>query len=278
MGLFGKKKDKKAEAAKVEKKDEPKPTAGSTIEFDADGKPIKAEWARSSKVELDEVETAIDLKARAESRQNVLKMYEEKYGEKLDAPEFSAGLQYEYQLYEDGTYSAKRDLKDVEKAAKAGTEGAAPTEGATKTEGAAPTEAGTKTEGTVEATGTKIEGTEPVKAQAPEKPAAPSFFDPANQIDWVKSGLLCIGVGKPLFPIARLVEYKARKRETWMKALIIVDILTIVEPLSWIWRVPGRIIYEILVWKKKNDAKKAEEEAKAKEAKEAKKAEKASKA
>ena len=277
MGLFGKKKDKKAEA-KAEKKEEPKPTAGSTIEFDADGKPIKAEWARSSKVELDEVETAIDLKARAESRQNVLKMYEEKYGEKLDAPEFSAGLQYEYQLYEDGTYSSKRDLKDVEKAAKAGTEGAAPTEGATKTEGAT-TDAGTKTEGTVEATGTKTEGTETVKTQAPEKPAAPSFFDPDKKIDWLKSSGYCILLGKPMFPIARIVEYKARKPETWMKALIIVDIVTIVEPLSMLfWRLWTRIGYEVYTRMKQSKAKKTEDEAKAKEAKEAKKAEKASKA
>jgi hypothetical protein len=284
MGFFGKKKAKKVEEVPVEKKEEPKPSEGPTLEFDAEGRPIKPEYMRASKVELGTVESAIDLKSRAESRQNILKMYEDRFGEKLDAPEFSAGLNYEYQLYEEGTYSTKRDLKDIEKAAKAGTEGVVPAEGATKVESApATTDAGTKTEGIVEAAatkteavktdGAKTEGTDKpkdvAKVEAPSKPVGPGFFDPEKPIDWQKSALWCIGLGKPFWPIMRYVRYKARKQEGWMKLLLIVDFFTIVEPLSWIWRFPARVGYEIYKMKKKSDAKKAEEAAKAKEARRA---------
>lgn len=284
MGLFGKKKAKKVEVEKVEPKEEAKPSEASPLEFDADGRPIKPDYMRASKVELDQVETAIDLKARAESRQNILKMYEDRFGEKLDAPEFSAGLNYEYQLYEEDTFSSKRDLKDIEKAAKAGTEGAAPAEGATKTEGApAITDAVTKTEGTVEAAGTKTEGakTEAAKtegadkpkaadkAEVPAKPTGPGFFDPEKKIDWETSAKWCIGAGKPFWPIMRYVRYKARKEAGWMKLLWLVDIIILIEIPSWIWRIPARVALWAIAAKKKSDAKKAEEAAKAKEARKA---------
>jgi hypothetical protein len=284
MGLFGKKKAKKVEEAPVEKKEEPKPSEGSTLEFDADGRPIKPEYLRASKVELGSVETAIDLKSRAESRQNILKMYEDRFGEKLDAPEFSAGLNYEYQLYEEGTFSTKRDLKDIEKAAKTSTEGATPAEGATKVEGTpATTDAGTKTEGTVEAAGTKTEvaktegakteGTDKpkdvAKVEAPAKPTGPGFFDPDKKIDWQQSALWCIGLGKPFWPIMRYVRYKARKEAGWMKLLWLVDIATLIEIPSWIWRFPARVALWAMAMKKKSDIKKAEEAAKAKAARKA---------
>jgi hypothetical protein len=284
MGLFGKKKAKKAEEEKVEKKEEPKPSEGSILEFDADGRPIKPDYLRASKVELDQVETAIDFKSRAESRQNILKMYEDRFGEKLDAPEFSAGLNYEYQLYDEGTYSSKRDLKEIEKAAKAGTEEAAPVEGATKVESApATTEAVTKTEGAVEAASTKTEAvkTEAAKtestdkpkaadkAEAPAKPTGPGFFDPEKKIDWERSAMWCIGLGKPFFPIMRYVRYKARKPAGWMKLLWLVDIAILIEIPSWIWRFPARVALWAIAMKKKSDIKKAEEAAKAKEARKA---------
>ena len=284
MGLFGKKKAKKVEEVSVEKKEELKPSEGPTLEFDADGRPIKPEYLRASKVELGTVESAIDLKSRAESRQNILKMYEDRFGEKLDAPEFSAGLNYEYQLYEEGTYSTKRDLKDIEKAAKAGTEGAAPAEGATKIEGAPVTpEAVTKTEGTVEAAATKTEGTktEAVKTEgtdkpkaadkdaAPVKPSGPGMFDPDKKIDWIESAKWCIGAGKPFWPIMRYVRYKARKEAGWMRLLWLVDILVIIEIPTWIWRAPVRFALWAIARKKKSDIKKAEEAAKAKAARKA---------
>jgi len=288
MGLFGKKKAKMVEEAKVEK-EEPKPSEGPTLEFDADGRPIKPDYLRASKVELDQVETAIDFKSRAESRQNILKMYEDRFGEKLDAPEFSAGLNYEYQLYEEGTFSSKRDLKDIEKAAKAGTEAVPTTEGATKVEGApATTDAMTKMEGTVEAAGTKTEapktdsakiegakteGTDKPKAadkaEAPAKPTAPGFFDPEKKINWERSAMWCIGLGKPFWPIMRFVRYKARKEAGWMKLLWLVDIIILIEIPSWIWRIPARIALWVIALKKKLDVKKAEEAAKAKEARKA---------
>ena len=93
------------------------------------------------------------------------------------------------------------------------------------------------------------------------------LFDPEKKVDWKKSALMCIGVGKPLFPIARLIEYKAREPKVWMKALIVVDILTIVEIVSWLWRVPARLIYEAIQFNKRSKAKKAEEAAAAAEAK-----------
>jgi hypothetical protein len=284
MGLFGKKKAKKVEEAPVEKKEEPKPSEGSTLEFDADGRPIKPEYLRASKVELGTVETAIDLKSRAESRQNILKMYEDRFGEKLDAPEFSAGLNYEYQLYEEGTFSTKRDLKDIEKAAKTGTEGTTPAEGATKVEGTpATTDAGTKTEGTVEAAGTKPEATKPegaktegtdkpkdvAKVETPAKPSGPGFFDPDKKIDWQQSAMWCIGLGKPFWPIMRYVRYKARKEAGWMKLLWLVDIAILIEIPSWIWRFPARVALWAMAMKKKSDIKKAEEAAKAKAARKA---------
>jgi hypothetical protein len=278
MGFFRKKKEKKAEEAKEEAK------PAETPEVDADGKPIKPDYLRASKVELDEVETAIDLKARAESRANILKMYEDKYHEKLEAPEFSAGLQYEYQLYEEGTYSTKRDLKDIEKAAKAGkegeakVEGAAPAEGETKVEGTKTTESGTKTEGTVETAPTKTEGTKEgtaagTKPETAPKPEGEGMFDPEKKINWGRSGLMCIFLGKPLFPIFRLFQYKAKKFKPWMYALVLVDLGTIVEPISLIlWRLWFRLGYEGVKFYKKYKAKQAEEEAKAKEARKAKKA------
>jgi len=275
MALWGKKK-KKAEEELAEPKEEPKPV--DAPEVDADGRPIKPDYLRASKVELNDVESAIDIKARAESRDSVLKMYEEKYGEKLDAPEFSAGLQYEYQLYEEGTYKTKRDLKDVEKAAKAGTEGevkpegektegGAPAEGGTKVEATPATDKGTKTEGEVKAAPTKVED----KGKSTDKPVVPgeSFLDPDKPINWGRSGAMCIGLGKPFFPIQRYVRYKARHPKGWMLLLFIVDLW---EFPSWLWRLPARGIYEAVRLYKRMKAKQAEEEAKAKEARKAKKA------
>lgn len=247
MALFGKKKKKDKKKAKKDKKGKdwastvpPKP--GAAVEerpkTDALEKP---EWMRSSNVELDDVEKAIDLKVDTESRSNILKMYEEKYGETLEAPEFSAGLQYEYQLFDDLEFSTTR---------------------ASIAEEGAPAEAG------AEAAPTKVEEApkekvgffgrkkEKVKEAAPGEPVdtapkpvvekGPSFFDPDKKIEWGRSGAMCIGLGKPMFPIARLVYYKARVPKGWMKALAIVDILTIVEVVSWIWRVPARIVLEVV--------------------------------
>jgi len=283
MGLFGKKKEKKADEA--EKKEEATPEETPSPEFGPDGKPIKPDYLRASKVQLDDVETAIDLKARSESRASVLKRFEDKYGEKIDAPEFSAGLQYEYQLYEEGTYKSKRDLKDIEKAAKGGTEGVK-TEGTTPVEGATAVEApkvegATKTEAGVTAAPTKTEGAKP-KDVEPVTPKGPGMFNPEKTINWPKSAFWCLVVGKPFWPIMRLVRYRAWKEEGWMKALFFVDIITIVEPLSWLWRLPARLIYEGIKFKQRYDAKKAEEARKAKEARKAakskEKAQKASKA
>jgi hypothetical protein len=280
MGLFGKKKEKKADVA--ETKEEAKPEAPPSPEFGPDGKPIKPDYLRASKVQLDDVETAIDIKARAESRASVLKRFEEKYGEKIDAPEFSAGLQYEYQLYEEGTYKTKRDLKEIEKAAKTGTEpvkteGATPAEGATAAE-APKVEGETKAEAGVSAAPTKTEGTKP-KVVEPVVPKGPGMFNPEKTIDWPKSAFWCLVVGKPFWPIMRYVRYRSWKEEGWMKLLFIVDFVTIVEPLSWLWRLPARLIYEGIKFKKRYDAKKAEEARKAKEARKAAKAkEKAQKA
>jgi hypothetical protein len=269
MGLFGKKKEKKADEAV--KQEEVKPEAPPSPEFGPDGKPIKPDYLRASKVQLDDVETAIDIKARAESRASVLKRFEEKYGEKIDAPEFSAGLQYEYQLYEEGTYKTKRDLTEIEKAAKTGTE-PGKTEGATPTEGATAAEA-PKVEGE-----TKTEGAKP-KVVEPVVPKGPGMFNPEKAIDWPKSAFWCLVVGKPFWPIMRYVRYRSWKEEGWMKFLFIVDFVTIVEPLSWLWRLPARLIYEGIKFKKRYDAKKAEEARKAKEARKAAKAkEKAQKA
>ena len=292
MGLFRKK--KKVEEAPVEKKEEPKPSDGSTLEFDADGRPIKPDYLRASKVELGTVETAIDMKSRAESRQNILKMYEDRFGEKLDAPEFSAGLNYEYQLYEEGTFSTKRDLDKIKEAAKTPVEGTAPAEGATKTEGTpTTTQAGAKTETPVETAGTKTEAakiealqveapktegaktegavktTEPAKAEVPAKPSGPGMFDPEKPIDWGRSAFFCLVMGKPFWPIMRYVRYKARKVEGWMKFLWLVDVAIIIEIPSMIWRAPIRAGWEAYKFKKKHDAKKAEEAAKAKAARKA---------
>ena len=269
MGLFRRKKDKKAE----EETAEPKEDATPAPEVDADGRPIKPEYLRASKVELGDVELAIDIKARAESRDSVLKLYEEKYGEKLDAPAFSAGLQYEYQLYEEGTYKTKRDLKDIEKAAKAGTEGEVkpegtpPVEGVAKVEAAPATDTGTKTGGEVKAAPTKTDDKDKPKEKTPV--AGESFFDPDKKINWAKSAFWCILMGKPFFPIQRFVRYKARQPKGWMYLLFILDLW---EFPSWLWRLPIRGGYEGLKFYKKYKAKQAEEAAKAKEARKTKKA------
>ena len=251
-----KKKQEKA-AKKAEKEATPAPAPAPSVQDEPLERP---EYLRRSKADLDEVEGVIDLQADQQSRSNILKMYEEKYGESLEAPEFSEGLTYEYQLFEDSGFSTSRDLSFLEE------------------------EEETKEEVVVEAAPTKEKGgffgrkrpkkeetptSKEATAVAPQEagPAKPGFFDPEKKVNWKRSGLMCIGVGKPLFPIARIVEYKAREPKTWMKALIIVDLLTIVEIISLLWRLPARIIYEVIQFNKRSKARKAEEAAEAAETK-----------
>lgn len=244
MALLGKKKDKKKDPKS--KRQEPG--------VSPDGKPLKPDWMRQSKTELSEVETAIDLGADRQSRSNIMKMYEDKYGEKLEAPEFSAGLRYEYQLYDEADVVTKRDRSFLEDGKK----------GEKKEKKEEKVKTGffgrkkEKKEG-------KAKGEEPVpmpdgppEQGVPAEPVekAPSFLDPDKEVEWGRSGLACIGYGKPLFPIARYVQYRAREPKGWMKALILVDILIIIEIPSWLWRMPGRLGFEIAYLVLKGKAKK----------------------
>ena len=192
-----KKKQEKA-AKKAAKEAKPAPEPAPSVQDEPLQRP---EYLRRSSADLDEVEGAIDLQADKQSRSNILKMYEEKYGESLEAPEFSEGLSYEYQLFEDSGFSTSRDLSFLEEE---------------KAEEEVKVEAAPKKE-KVGLFGRKKPKKEPAKAEKAmaaegpkeEVPAKPGFFDPEKKVDWKKSALMCIGVGKPLFPIARLIEYKA---------------------------------------------------------------------
>jgi hypothetical protein len=242
MALFGKKKSKKKSKAKVTTQ-VPKPAAGPTEEEIVSKLPEKPDWLRSSNVGLREVETAIDLKADGQSRSNILKMYEDKYGEKLEAPEFSAGLKYEYQLYEEADIITKREVVGVEEGEEKGAIG---TKGTKKEEPKKEKKGLFSRKPKAETAGGEKEGEE--EESAPEVPAAPGFFDPRKEVDWVKGAKMCIGLGKPLFPITGFVRYKARERKGWMWALVLVDLAILPIPLSIIfWRAWARIGYELYV-------------------------------
>ena len=285
MGLFSRKKDKKAEeekaAAEAKRLAEQK-----AAEEEASGKPVKPEWLRSSKVDLGEVETALDIKTRMDSRSSILKMYEDRYGEKLDAPDFDAGLQYEYQLIEGG-YVTGRELDELEKTALAAA-GVTPKEEAKPTEGAKPTP--TADGKPVEAAPTKVEGE---KAKTEEKSAAKakldslekapeaykpgeSLLDPNKKIDWLNSGVRCIFLGKPFWPLTALLKYKARKPQPWMNVLILPDLVILCAPIfiPLLYRAAARGCYEAYRALLRRKARKEEAEAKAKAARKAAKAKK----